>query len=254
MDRSTRHQLRGGFDSAATEYASSRPGYPGRAVAWLIGDGVPDVLDLGAGSGSLTRLLEGRARRLVAADPSRNLLVELGASSSAALVRCSAESIPLADNAFDVVTVATAFHWFDPDLALPEISRVLRPGGVLALTWNERLRTTPFGAAVSDLLRSARPSTLQGDWGAGSVRSVIESPLFADVERADFPHEQSISRDGLVALVASRSYVIALDEHERRRVLDAAAAVFDAHADGDATLALPYDCQCWRARRVDPSD
>jgi SAM-dependent methyltransferase len=248
LDSETRGRLRGSFDHAAAGYAASRPGYPDEAVDWLLGAGAHDVLDLGAGSGSLTRPLTLRARRVVAAEPSRNLLTELRAEAGVVpAIQTSAELLPFAGETFDVVTVATAFHWFDAERALPEIARVLRPGGHLALAWNTRALTTSWTQELDDLLRSAQPSTLQGDWGTGSVHALDGSALFDPPEYAAFEHEQRATREGLVGLVASRSYVISLDPPDRDSLLDRVAALLDAHAVQDGTLGLPYRAECWRA-------
>lgn len=248
MDGATQTRLKGGFDQAAEVYAASRPGYPDPAVEWLLGDGADEVLDLGAGSGSLTVLLRRRAGLVVAAEPSPNLLTGLHAADPGIpAVRAGAEVLPFADGVFDVVTVATAFHWFQPDRALPEIARVLRPGGHLALVWNTRHLTSPWTHRLEDLLRAAQPPTLQGNWGSGSVRVLDHSRWFDPPDRASFDHEQLLDRAGLVDLVASRSYVIALEPASRSALLDQVGALLDAHARPDGTIALPYRTECFRS-------
>lgn len=252
MDRPTQARLRGGFDQAAGAYATSRPGYPEAAVSWLVDGitsaGVPNVLDLGAGSGSLTVALTGYAGLVVAVEPSPNLLTELQrAAPGAQPVRAGAEVLPFADGVFDVVTVATAFHWFEPDRALPEIARVLRRGGHLALVWNTRRRDAPWTHRLSNLLRSAQPLTLQGDWGAGSASVLGHSRWFRPPEQTSFDHEQRLDRVGLLSLVASRSYVIALDPSARKALLDEVGEIFDAEAGADESLALPYRTECFRS-------
>lgn len=248
MDASTRERLGASFDRAASSYAVSRPGYPDAAVDWLVGGAYGDVLDLGAGSGSLTRQLASRCRRVVAAEPSFNLLRELSAEPpSGGSAQASAEQLPFAAGVFDVVTVATAFHWFDPQRALPEIHRVLRPGGYLSLVWNVRSLTEPWTHDLRALLRSARPASLTGDWGAGSASALADSPRFEVPTYAEFSHVQPISRAGLAQLVASRSYVIALEAAARDALLVEVDAMFDRAARGAATLDMPYVSRCWRA-------
>lgn len=259
MDDETRRRLQGTFDAAATPYASSRPSYPEPVVGWLLGAGSGrpaarryDVLDLAAGSGALTRLLVPWARTLVAAEPSANLLRELCATTPVDLgVRATAERLPFPDSTFDTVTVATAFHWFDPEVALAEIARVLRPGGAVALVWNVRTKSTPVARALADLLRSARPPSLQGEWGAVSAEALDHSEWFEPPERAQFDHVQLADREAFVALVSSRSYVIALDEPERHDLLARAAAVVDDHADERGVVEIPYVASGWRSRRRD---
>lgn len=125
------------FGGVADAYERARPGYPDDAVAWLAGDEPCDVVDLGAGTGKLTRSLVARGHRVTAVDPLEEMLVWLRhAVPGAIAVRGSAEAIPLPDGSADVVTCAQSFHWFDHAVALREIARVLRPGGRLAPVWN----------------------------------------------------------------------------------------------------------------------
>ncbi|HEU5373525.1 MAG TPA: class I SAM-dependent methyltransferase, partial [Gaiellaceae bacterium] len=125
------------FDLAADEYERTRAGYPAELL-----DGLPvspdaDVLDLGAGTGKLTRVLVRRYAHVTAVEPLDRMraILERVVPEAEALPG-SAERIPLDDASVDAVFAAQAFHWFDHDRALPEIARVLRPAGVLALVWN----------------------------------------------------------------------------------------------------------------------
>lgn len=254
IDPATRDRLSGAFDSAAGSYAAARPGYPDAAVDWLLDGSAGDVLDLGAGSGALTRQLAvSGLRHVVAAEPSANLLRELGSAlpvrdaAPTYAVQAGAESLPFADASFDVVTVATAFHWFDAGRALPELARVLRGAGHLSLVWNSRSLTEPWTHRFEHLLRSAQPASLTGDWGAGSARALEGCAWFEAPAYAEFPHAQRLDRAGLTGLVASRSYVIALDAPRRSALLGAVGALFDGAAAGAATLGLPYVSRCWRS-------
>lgn len=258
MDDETRLRLQGTFDRAAAPYASARPGYPDPVPAWLLGlessaaESAPsvDVLDLGAGSGALTRVLRPWCRRLLAVEPSANLLGQLGAAvRTEGRVRATAERLPFGDATFDHVTVATAFHWFDPATALPEIARVLCPGGSLALVWNVRALTSPVARAVEQLLRRAQPPALRGEWGSDSARALDDSAWFEPPARADFAHAQLVDRSGFVDLVSSRSYVIALGADERTRLLARALRLVDEHADRHGLVEIPYVARCWRAAR-----
>ncbi len=252
MEPSLRTRLGASFGSAAGSYADSRPGYPAAAASWLAGSEPADVLDLAAGSGSLTATLVGLGHRVVAAEPSQQMLDRLVSSLPGTPgVASAAESLPFRGGSFDVVTVATAFHWFDAEVALAEIRRVLRPFGRLALVWNTRVGEQGWTQALSTLLRSVRPTGLAGDWGAGSAHALAQSDLFEDVEYTEFSHSQTLDRAGLRGLVASRSYVSALSQEERAEVM---ALVDQLYADAvrsepDAAVVLPYVTQCWRATR-----
>lgn len=249
MDPETRQQLAASFGREAGRYAAHRPTYPRAAVNWLIGAESCDVLDLGAGAGALTAVALAADHRVVAADPSAAMLRELiAASPAAAAVQSAAEALPFQSASFDVVTVATAFHWFDPVKALPEIARVLRADGRLSLTWTTRDERVEWVRRLGSLLRSVQPATLKGDWATGSVAGVERSALFQPLEYAEFEFTQPLDRRGLLGLVASRSYVMALAERDRERLL---AKVSDLHEE--AAASLPYRAQCWRTGLAETS-
>jgi SAM-dependent methyltransferase len=251
-DAAAIHRLGAGFDTGAAGYAAHRPGYPDEAVAWLAGPDARDVLDLGAGSGSLTAALASAGHRVVAAEPSRAMLAELVSRGLKGLpvVQAAAEALPFAAGSFNLVTVATAFHWFDASSALPQIASVLRTGGRLGLVWNSRTESGGWPETLGELLRGAQPPELVGDWGTGSVAAVEGSPLFGPLDEAGFAFTQRLDRDGLVGLAASRSYVIALPDARRRRLLEHVGRLFDSAADADSTVELPYLARCWRCTRV----
>jgi ubiquinone/menaquinone biosynthesis C-methylase UbiE len=126
------------FDRVAEEYDRGRPGYPDDALDLLPVEATATVLDLAAGTGKLTRVLARRYRRVIAVEPldaMRALIVREAPAAEALDGR--AEAIPLADAEVDAVFVAQAMHWFANDVAVAEIARVLRPGGVLAVLRNE---------------------------------------------------------------------------------------------------------------------
>jgi SAM-dependent methyltransferase len=209
------------------------------------------VLDLGAGSGSLTHALISAGHAVVAAEPSRAMLAELAARGlEVPLVQSGAEALPFASGSFDVVTVATAFHWFDAAAALPQAAAVLKPGGRLALVWNIRSEADGWAAELGELLRAAQPPGLVGDWATDSVRAVAESPLFGPLQAADFPFMQKLDRAGLVGLAASRSYVIALSSTRRRRLLESVGRLFDSAAGAATRVDLTYTARCWRSERL----
>src|SRR4051812_34164237 len=124
------------FGAAARAYAEHRPDYALDAIAWALA-GRTDVLDLGAGTGALTKDLVATGHTVTAVEPDPGMRAELETRvPGARVLPGSAESIPLQDSSVDAVTTATAFHFFDEALAIPEIARVLRPGGVLVLFYD----------------------------------------------------------------------------------------------------------------------
>ncbi len=247
MDPLTRLSHATSFERAALVYARSRPSYPAEAVNWLVG-GAEAVLDLGAGAGALTAVLIDLPLRVTAAEPSPSMLAQLTRAAPGAVgVQALAERLPFAAASFDLVTVAQAFHWFDHETALPDISRVLRLGGTLGVIYNTRDESDAFVQALSRLLTSIQPPTPTGDWGAGSVQAIEGSAHFGQVQSREFTWRTPMDRDRVVGLVASRSYVINLGETARRDVLSRTSELVDRHTSRAGRLEMPYVTQCWRA-------
>ena len=200
-------------------YERARPSYPQDAIDWLIGEtGLgpgKTAVDLGAGTGKLTRLLIPSGARVVAVEPIAEMAAHI---AGAEVLDGTAEEIPLADGTADVVTVAQAFHWFDHDRALPEIHRVLRDGGSLVLVWNMRDLDDPVQRGVEQLLRPLReeaPAQLLGAWREPLRRS----PLFGSSVKREFGYEQRFTTDDLCDRVASTSFVAAMSPVDREEIL-----------------------------------
>jgi SAM-dependent methyltransferase len=243
-----RHRQRTSFGVAAGEYERARPGYPAAAVEWLTGRPARRVLDLGAGTGKLTRQLVDAGHDVVAVEP----LAEMRRSLAAAVpgvpaLDGTAEAIPLPDASVDVVVAGQAYHWFDPARAHPEIARVLRPGGTLGLVWNLRDDAEPWVAALSRLL-GVEDST----GTTAPARRPDTVPQFTPVEAREFRHEHRLDRDGLLALVGSRSYVITMPPDERAALLARVDALARTHPDlaGRSSFTVPYRTRAFRARRL----
>jgi SAM-dependent methyltransferase len=208
-----------GFASAADVYERARPSYPQDAVDWLVGQtGLGPgrtVVDLGAGTGKLTRLLLASGARVVAVEPIAEMRAHI---EGAEALEGTAEAIPLPDGSADVVTVAQAFHWFDHDRALPEIDRVLRDDGSLVLVWNMRDLEDPIQRGIEDLLGPMRndvPGQIVGAW-----REPLErSSLFGEATVGEFRYEQQFTTNDLCDRVASTSFVAALPPVDREVLL-----------------------------------
>lgn len=232
------------FAEVAEAYERGRPGYPDEAVRWLVGDEPRDVVDLGAGTGKLTRALVAHGHRVTAIEPLPQMLEQLARNAPGAFgMLGSAEVIPLPDASADVVVSAQAFHWFDHAVALPEIARVLRPSGRVALVWNVRDDADPWTARLSGIIGA---ESIEDE---DVVPAIDASGLFGPVERARFAHEQALDREELLALVVSRSSVAKLAPAERRPILDAVAALYDATA-GPEGVRVAYRAECFRAEKV----
>lgn len=208
-----------GFASAAEVYERARPSYPEEAVAWLVertGLGPEStVLDVGAGTGKLTRLLVPSGARVVAVEPVAEMraLIE-----GVEVVDGTAEELPFPDASADLVTVAQAFHWFDHERALAELGRVVRPGGHLALVWNSRDLDDPLQRDVEELLAPMRaqvPAQQAGSWRD----PVARSRFFEAGETREFRYEQRFTADDLCERVASTSFVATMPQVERDALL-----------------------------------
>ena len=202
LDRDERLQRAASFGGVAGAYERARPGYPDDAVRWLAGPDPADVVDLGAGTGKLTRSLVALGHRVTAVEPLSEMLVPLRtALPGVNAVEGGAEAIPLSDASVDVVTCAQAFHWFDHGPALVEIARVLRSGGRLTLVWNTRDDSQSWVAELTETVIG------RSEFRSGGVSSVVttigDSGLYGPVERASFEHVQLLGRGELVELVRS---------------------------------------------------
>ncbi|TCN43387.1 methyltransferase family protein [Rhodococcus sp. SMB37] len=234
------------FGAAASIYRAGRPPYPADAVQWLLPTGADRVLDLGAGSGQLTRSLIEHIPNVVAVEPSVGMREEFTLALPDTPVHAgSAERIPLDDESVDAVLVAQAWHWVDPVLAVPEVARVLRSGGQLGLLWNIRDERVDWVAELGQIMRTGDEIDMRTD------RPNV-GPPFAELERADFEWTFRLTRSGLLDLVASRSYIITMDPVSRAKVLARIDALVDRHPDlaGRDEIALPYVTRCSRTRKA----
>lgn len=240
MTRS-REQRSLSFGSEAAAYERGRPSYPPDAIDWLLPRGARDVLDLGAGTGKLTTRLAERGLDVIAVDPIAEMLELLTNSlpDTPALLG-TAEQIPLPDNSVDAVLVAQAWHWVDPQRAIPEVARVLRPGGRLGLVWNTRDERLGW---VKDLGR------IVGHDDDPFNRKVSLPAPFAGQERHQVEWTNYVTPQALIDLVASRSYCITAPAAARTKTLQQVRELLATHPAlaNSAGLALPYVTVCIRA-------
>jgi SAM-dependent methyltransferase len=228
------------FGAAAAEYERGRPSYPADAVDWLLAGGRRRVLDLGAGTGKLTRQLRDRGLDVVAVEPSAGMREQLARTvPGVTLLEGTAEAIPLPDHSVDAVLVAQAWHWVDPGRALPEVARVLAPGGRLGLIWNIRDEREDWVRQLGRIMH--------GDDDSRSPAPVVASP-FLPLQRHDVEWRYRVIPEALIDLVASRSYVITLAPAPRAALLTEVRTLIDAHPDlaSRPEIEVPYVTECYR--------
>ncbi|MGH7566411.1 MAG: class I SAM-dependent methyltransferase, partial [Gemmatimonadota bacterium] len=153
-----------------------------------------------------------RGARVVAIEPNRSMIAKArrrlaGHAGWAGAIAARAESLPIATGVVSCVTVAQAFHWLEPEPALAEIARVLKPGGILALLWNVTVPDA-FTDEVYGLIARHNPG-----YGRPVTRSMLATPgplsrdtAFEVEPPAEFPHQRSMTEDAYVGYAFSWSY------------------------------------------------
>jgi SAM-dependent methyltransferase len=244
------------FGSVATEYALHRPDYPDQAVAWALAS-VPTsglnsatVLDLGAGTGKLTAAIVRcgvPATRVLAVEPDDGMRAELSHRlPEIAVLHGLAEQIPAEEGAVDAVLVGQAFHWFDSDRALPEIARVLRPGGVLAALGNTEDDSVGWVAELATAIQTVR--------SVGSIglrfADVPPHPAFGKPTQRRFHWRWPRTIDSLLETTSTHSWLLVRRSEERAAALAAIRRFLKQHpATRDGTFELPMQTLVHRATR-----
>jgi SAM-dependent methyltransferase len=196
------------FSGLADVYDRYRPRYPAIAITTIL-EGLPErpaAVDVGAGTGISTRALAEAGARVIAIEPNADMRAFAVASGLDARAG-TATATGLRDGCADLVASFQAFHWFANADALREFRRLLRPGGRVALVWNERNKTDPFSHDFRELEKRFGEAAMLA--GINFTDDQLE-PLLRDAGFAPrsyrFPHHQTIDRDELIGRVRSTSY------------------------------------------------
>lgn len=258
------------FGSVAEDYDRYRPGPTAEVVDWLLPAGAGAVVDLGAGTGALTRLLVGRVPHVFSIEPDDRMRAVLAANNPAATALAGrGDAIPLEDESVDAVLVASAWHWMEVEPTVAEIARVLRPQGRLGVVSTGPDRRVPW---LGTFLRRTRQSELSEDLvaelaggGASSAAAtddrrarerhrfaLPEGSPFTPAEFAEFHWSRTMTIDDLVGLAGTYSGVITLPPEQRDTALQIGRAWLESQPElaESGELELPFRAACWRTNRT----
>jgi len=267
----------GSFGAVAAHYERFRPGPPEIAVDWFLPHRVARVVDLGAGTGALTRLLVDRAEEVVAVEPDERMRAVLRETVAAAnAVDGQGESIPLADASADAILASSSWHWVDPIAAVAEAARVLVPNGLLGAIWSGPDPEGPFMAQARDLLGQHTASAAEtggpeaggreaGDPEAGGLGALIfdeslrpefvlripEGMPFTEPEHEVFTWDVALDADELIGLLETLSWVITMAPERREQVTATARRLLgELGIRDDVTVDVRFRADAWRCRRA----
>jgi SAM-dependent methyltransferase len=244
------------FGSIAADYDRLRSQPFPDAVDWLVPDRRDLLVDIGAGTGLFTRALASRAGHVIAIEPDSRMRAVLGTRSPGVEVLAgSGEDIPLPDACADGVFASSAWHWMDPDRALPQVARVLRDGGRFGVIWTGRDRDSEWLRA-DDWFREAARDAGPSDAEPGETRyrrrvqALPAGGLFTNIETRVFQFTRTMSPADLVEMLATYSRVITAPPEERERGRVRASAALAEMFPGASQIDVPFRSRCWRADRV----
>lgn len=251
----------GRFSGLADGYAKYRPGYPAAAIdcVWSAFGLRPGsvVIDVGSGTGISARLFAERGARVIGIEPNADMrrVAEATPCAGASPIdyrEGRGEATGLPDACADAVVSAQAFHWFDAPAALGEFHRVLKPGGGVALIWNERNERDPFTAAYGEVIRGA-PGAAEVEVPRGRAgEALLSCPLFKEARRVTYPNSQSLTADALLGRAFSASYA-PRDSADASHWADRLRRVFADYAEA-GSVDLSYETSAYLATRRGSTD
>ncbi|CAF1424206.1 unnamed protein product [Adineta steineri] len=214
-----------GFEKAAEVYEQARPTYPADAIQFIksLHDKPNVIVDLGAGTGKLTRLLGSMgAQEIVAIEPvaaMRENLKKIPIITK--IIDGTAEHIPFDDSSIDIIICAQAFHWFANHRALTELNRVLKSNGLLILIWNNSdNQGIEWADNITKYVDSFKPKDVSR-YKSMEWKAVFDNQnLFSSLQQKQFSHKQRVTRDLVLNRILSTSFVAALSSEEQTKLVD----------------------------------
>jgi SAM-dependent methyltransferase len=245
-----------GFQRAAGKYERGRPEAPPAAIDAVVRtlrlSSGSTVLELGAGTGKLSRHLAPRTGRYVALEPVPAMREQFRrALPEVPLVAGISEMLPLSASSVDAVVAAQAFHWFDIPRAMSEMRRVLRPEGGVGLLWNVRDESVDWihqETMIMDRYDDRGPRYHHGKW----LEAWDRTPGFAPLEKQSFSFVQRMDRDTALERFTSVSFIASLEGARYTEAESALKHLLDTHpqTEGRAEIELSYQCEIYTSRSV----
>lgn len=244
------------FCNRATDYAKYRPSYPATAIDRIL-EGLNNPLvaaDIGAGTGIFSRLLAERGVRVLAIEPNADMRQAAAPHPLVEFFDSTAEKTGIAKASIDLVTCFQSFHWFDRQPTVAEFRRILKPGGRLALVWNQDDASDKFTVDCTRLIfrlsfpnpldRLVKkvillPSKLVQSWYDWQLFRLLRSYNFASIRSYEFAYKQELDLSGLIGLARSQSFV-PLSESVQQRLVSGLGKLCDRYGDENSKVSLVY--------------
>ncbi len=245
------------FTGIASTYEKYRASYPAAAAEKILEGFLPPVrvADIGCGTGIASRVLAEHGAQVIGVEPNADMIAQAQnfATNSEAHLEFqigSGEKTGLDDGSVEVVVCAQSYQWFRPEVALPELHRILRPGGRLVLMWNDKSDTDPFSVNFSRILKQAQAEAKRtGQWQKrNNSRDPSTSGLFDNVRKWSCPNPQPLDLEGVFGRARSASF-FPTNEESRKPLEDQLRTLFDQHAR-DGQVVLHHDTELTIADRV----
>lgn len=224
----------------------SRTVLPTEALDWLaVWHGVRGLVL--AGDAAWPRRLARAGHTVFALSEDPRLVARLGCNDHIFPILARADAIPVDPFQFEVVFVHQRLHRYRVEQLLPQLARVLRPGGCVSASYLVRDDSVPWVRRLAALLRRYDPMAMKGDYGHESLQGLRDSRYFPEVEERAFRIWQQVGRDDLLRLVTSQPLASNLDEAQLTRLLGQVGELYDSAVRPGESLRLPFQLICWRA-------